>query len=137
MWIYERRSGDLRMWIYERRSTKVYVLLNSAVYESPWALLRRFWMVGAIFAAAVAWVVLGDDFGGVRITAGGTWRHYALIAALPVLAALLMTILFVPESPRYLAKTGVWYCCCRFASKGVVPCAVGDHGTLELAALSL
>lgn len=76
-------------------------------------------MLGAIFAAAAAWVVLGDDFGGDRILAGGTWRHYALIAALPVFTALFLSILFVPESPRYLAKTGVWYCC-RLASNGVI-----------------
>lgn len=64
-------------------------------------------MFGAIFAAAAAWVVLGDDFGGDRIISGGTWRHYALIAALPAATALFLSILWVPESPRYLAKTGV------------------------------
>ena len=65
-------------------------------------------MVGAIFAAATAWIVLGDDFGGDRIISGGTWRHYALIAAVPAATAFCLSILFVPESPRYLAKTGAW-----------------------------
>ena len=77
-------------------------------------------MLGAIFAAAAAWIVLGDGFGGDRILSGGTWRHYALLAALPAATALFLSILFVPESPRYLATTGVWYCCCRFGSKAVL-----------------
>lgn len=66
-----------------------------------------FWMVGSIFAATTAWVVLGDGFGGDRIVPGGTWRHYAFVAATPAAIALMLTIFFVPESPRFLAKAGV------------------------------
>lgn len=60
-----------------------------------------------MFAATSAWIILGDDFGGDRITPGGTWRHYALVAALPAATSLLLTMRFVPESPRFLAKAGV------------------------------
>lgn len=67
-------------------------------------------MVGSIFAATAAWIILGDDFGGDRIILGGTWRHYALVAALPAATSLLLTILFVPESPRFLAKAGALAC---------------------------
>lgn len=67
---------------------------------------RSFWMVGSIFAATTAWVLLGDDFGGSRIVPGATWRHYALVAAIPAASALLLTYCFVPESPRFLAKAG-------------------------------
>ena len=63
-------------------------------------------MVGSIFAATAAWVLLGDDFDGSRIVAGATWRHYALVAAMPAASALLLTFVFVPESPRFLAKAG-------------------------------
>lgn len=64
-------------------------------------------MVGSIFAATAAWIVLGDGFGGDRILPGGTWRHYALVAALPAATSLFLSVLFVPESPRFLAKAGV------------------------------
>lgn len=63
-------------------------------------------MVGSIFAATAAWVILGDDFAGRRIVVGATWRHYALVAAMPAASALLLTFFFVPESPRFLAKAG-------------------------------
>lgn len=64
-------------------------------------------MIGSIFAATAAWILLGDGFGGDRIVPGATWRHYTLVAALPAGMALLFTVLFVPESPRFLAKAGM------------------------------
>ena len=63
-------------------------------------------MVGSIFAATAAWILLGDGFDGSRIVPGATWRHYAMVAALPAASALLLTSIFVPESPRFLAKAG-------------------------------
>ncbi len=63
-------------------------------------------MIGSIYAATAAWVLLGDGFGGSRIVPGATWRHYALVAALPAASALLLAFIFVPESPRFLAKEG-------------------------------
>ncbi|CAM9347579.1 unnamed protein product [Scytosiphon promiscuus] len=73
------------------------------------SLIASFWMVGSIFAATAAWVLLGDGFDGCRILPRGTWRHYAMIAALPAAAALFLTFLFVPESPRFLAKAAGRY----------------------------
>eukprot|EP00903_Cladosiphon_okamuranus_P018072 g16631.t1 len=70
------------------------------------SLIASFWMVGSVFAAAAAWALLGDDFGGNRIVAGATWRHYALVAAIPAASAFLLAFFFVPESPRFLAKAG-------------------------------
>lgn len=68
-------------------------------------------MVGSIFAATAAWILLGNGFAGDRIIPGGTWRHYALVAAFPSGMALVLTVVFVPESPRFLAKTGActWF----------------------------
>ncbi|CBJ25635.1 conserved unknown protein [Ectocarpus siliculosus] len=80
--------------------------LNSTQKGATVSLISSFWMVGSAFAAIAAWVVLGDGFGGRRIFPGGTWRHYALVAALPAVAALLLTFIFVPESPRFLARQG-------------------------------
>ncbi|CAN0459686.1 unnamed protein product, partial [Ectocarpus sp. 8 AP-2014] len=81
-------------------------LFTSRIRGAMVSLIASFWMVGSAFAAIVAWVVLGDGFGGRRIVPGGTWRHYALVAALPAVAALLLTFIFVPESPRFLARQG-------------------------------
>lgn len=64
-------------------------------------------MVGSIFAAASAWVLLGNGYNGERITPQGTWRHYALVAAVPAAVTLVLAILYVPESPRFLVKAGV------------------------------
>lgn len=72
--------------------------------------MRSFWMIGSIFAATTAWVLLGDGFDGSRIVPGGTWRHYAMVAALPAAMALILTICFVPESPRFLANAGRSIC---------------------------
>lgn len=72
-----------------------------------WTLTCSFWMVGSIYAATAAWIVLGDSFDGNRIIPGGTWRHYAVVAALPAAMALLLSFFFVPESPRFLVKAGV------------------------------
>lgn len=58
----------------------------------------------------MAWVLLGDGFDGSRIVPWGTWRHYALVAALPAATALVLTVFFIPESPRFLAKAGTSIC---------------------------
>lgn len=73
-------------------------------------------MVGSAFAATAAWILLGDGFSGDRLVPAGTWRHYTLVAALPAGMALLLTAFFVPESPRFLAKSGMSRC---FASHHV------------------
>lgn len=87
---------------YSRAPTRLFLLIALLIL----AYMRSFWMIGSIFAATTAWVLLGDGFDGSRIVPGGTWRHYAMMAALPAATALVLTIFFVPESPRFLAKAG-------------------------------
>lgn len=65
-------------------------------------------MVGSVFAATAAWVLLGDDFADKRIVPGGTWRHYAAVAAIPAAITLISAAWFLPESPRFLLKAGGW-----------------------------
>lgn len=101
----------------------VSALLFPRFFAVP--VLSSFWMVGSIFAATAAWILLGDGFDGSRILPGSTWRHYALIAALPAATALLLTFLFVPESPRFLAKAGASKrrTICRILFTHVVTCS--------------
>ncbi|KAJ1406338.1 major facilitator superfamily domain-containing protein [Ochromonadaceae sp. CCMP2298] len=70
------------------------------------SLIASFWMVGAIFTAFSAWVMLGGDLQGNKIMPGVHWRPYAVVCALPAIVALLLTHLVVPESPRYLLEKG-------------------------------
>ncbi|CAM9866041.1 unnamed protein product [Pylaiella littoralis] len=81
-------------------------LVPTAIRGAMVSLVASFWMVGSVFAATAAWVLLGDGFDGSRIILGGTWRQYAMVAALPAATALVLTVFFVPESPRFLAKAG-------------------------------
>lgn len=88
-------------YLCESHFSQFAAMLGCDMYHA-----RSFWMVGSIFAGTAAWVLLGDDFGGRRIVPGASWRHYALVAAIPAASALLLTYCFVPESPRFLAKAG-------------------------------
>lgn len=70
------------------------------------SLIASFWMVGSIFGAGTAWLLLGDNTSGERILPWGTWQYYAIVAALPALTALILAFKYVPESPRYLGGKG-------------------------------
>lgn len=65
------------------------------------SVIASFWMVGAIFTAAVAWIMLGDTFSGIKIISSTGWRSFAAISAMPALIAFIFTAIYVPESPRY------------------------------------
>jgi MFS family permease len=65
-----------------------------------------FWMVGSIYAAVAAWVILGDDLQGNRIMPDLTWGVFLLVAALPVFVTLGLVLLVLPDSPRYLLSKG-------------------------------
>jgi len=57
-----------------------------------------FWMVGSIFAAGLAWVMLGVfDI---------SWRWYAGFVATPAATCAILSLFFLPESPRYLFIKG-------------------------------
>lgn len=68
--------------------------------------IASFWMVGSIYAAAAAWIILGLDVQGKRILPGWTWRAFVVVAALPVFLTLALALVFLPESPRYLIQKG-------------------------------
>jgi MFS transporter, VNT family, synaptic vesicle glycoprotein 2 len=59
-----------------------------------------FWMVGSIYVAIVAWIMLSGE--GLN----WSWRIFALACALPSAAGFVMVYHFVPESPRFLALQG-------------------------------
>lgn len=70
------------------------------------SVIASFWMVGSIFTALFAWIMLGDDFSGQRIMPGGTWQWFAALCAVPALVTLLLTYYILPESPRFLVACG-------------------------------
>jgi MFS transporter, VNT family, synaptic vesicle glycoprotein 2 len=70
------------------------------------SLIASFWMIGSIYAATAAWLLLGNGFGGERIIPSGNWQQYALVSGLPAALAMALTCCQLPESPRYLAGQG-------------------------------
>lgn len=64
------------------------------------------WMVGAIYAALFAWIMMGDDLSGNRIIPNLSWRYYAGICSVPAFVAFTLTYMYVPESPRFLLSKG-------------------------------
>lgn len=77
-------------------------IFPSATRGKYLSIIASFWMVGAIFTAFSAWVMLGDDFSGHRIIRHINWRWFAIVSALPAIVALLLTHYIIPESPRFL-----------------------------------
>ena len=76
-------------------------MFPSAVRGKLLSVVASFWMVGAIFTASAAWLMLGDDLSGKKIMTTG-WRSFAIVCATPALVTFLLTFFFVTESPRYL-----------------------------------
>lgn len=58
-----------------------------------------FWMIGSIFTAGVAWILIGY--------LGLSWRIFALVCAGPATLALILGIFLLPESPRYYYAKGL------------------------------
>ena len=58
--------------------------------------IGSFWMVGAMFTAVSAWIMLGG--------AHSSWRSYAGVCTIPAILSTIMTYFFIPESPRYLLQ---------------------------------
>lgn len=61
------------------------------------------WMLGTIYAAGAAWVIIG--------VLGASWRIFAAVCAIPAGAAALLTLFVLPESPRYSFVKGDWAAC--------------------------
>ena len=66
------------------------------------SVVASFWMVGAIFTATAAWIMLGSDLEGNKILPSTGWRSFAAVCATPALVAFFLTYFFVSESPRFL-----------------------------------
>ncbi|KGL76703.1 Synaptic vesicle glycoprotein 2B, partial [Tinamus guttatus] len=70
--------------------------------------LCMFWMIGGIFASAMAWSIIPHYGWGFSM---GTkyhfhsWRVFVLVCSLPCLASLV-ALKFMPESPRFLLEIG-------------------------------
>ena len=81
--------------------------LGAEIFASPvrgkyLSIIASFWMVGAIFVGAAAWIMLGPDAYGNRIMPYTNWRWFAAVCSLPALSAFLLTYFILPESPRFL-----------------------------------
>ncbi|XP_068881818.1 synaptic vesicle glycoprotein 2B isoform X2 [Aphelocoma coerulescens] len=70
--------------------------------------LCMFWMIGGIYASAMAWSIIPHYGWGFSM---GTkyhfhsWRVFVLVCALPCIASLV-ALKFMPESPRFLLEIG-------------------------------
>lgn len=92
--------------VYARHPGLFYTLIQPSLAH---ILPHSFWMVGSIYAAVAAWIILGDNNAGERILPGGTWRIFVVIAALPVFFTLGLAIFLLTESPRYLTNKGKYH----------------------------
>ncbi|DBA01131.1 TPA: hypothetical protein N0F65_001759, partial [Lagenidium giganteum] len=66
------------------------------------AIVASFWMVGSVFTAAAAWLMLGREDPSTRFS----WRSFCVVVALPSFACWLCTYLFVPESACFHVRRG-------------------------------
>ncbi|KAM6058467.1 PREDICTED: synaptic vesicle glycoprotein 2B-like [Chlamydotis macqueenii] len=70
--------------------------------------LCMFWMIGGIYASAMAWSIIPHYGWGFSM---GTkyhfhsWRVFVLVCSLPCIASLV-ALKFMPESPRFLLEIG-------------------------------
>uniref|UniRef100_A0A7M4G2D0 Synaptic vesicle glycoprotein 2B n=2 Tax=Crocodylus porosus TaxID=8502 RepID=A0A7M4G2D0_CROPO len=70
--------------------------------------LCMFWMVGGIYASAMAWSIIphyGWGFSMGTKYQFHSWRVFVLVCVLPCIASLI-ALKFMPESPRFLLETG-------------------------------
>jgi len=66
------------------------------------------WMVGQLFTAGIAWILLGS--------LGLSWRIFALTCAIPASLCFFLCLFFLPRSPRWLAMAGDFNGCCQVLS---------------------
>ncbi|KAG8456503.1 hypothetical protein GDO86_002326 [Hymenochirus boettgeri] len=70
--------------------------------------LCMFWMIGGIFASAMAWAIIphyGWSFSMGSAYQFHSWRVFVIVCALPCVSAVV-ALTFMPESPRFLLEIG-------------------------------
>lgn len=61
-------------------------------------IVASYWMVGSIFTAGLAWLMLGDP------NSPYSWRLFAAVVSIPAFVCWYLTYRFVPESAQYFAR---------------------------------
>ncbi|XP_006749107.1 synaptic vesicle glycoprotein 2C [Leptonychotes weddellii] len=70
--------------------------------------LCMFWMVGGIYASAMAWAIIpyyGWSFSMGSAYQFHSWRVFVIVCALPCVSSVV-ALTFMPESPRFLLEVG-------------------------------
>ncbi|XP_069481181.1 synaptic vesicle glycoprotein 2B isoform X2 [Ambystoma mexicanum] len=70
--------------------------------------LCMFWMIGALYASAMAWSIIPHYGWGFSMGTNyhfHSWRVFVVICALPCIASVI-ALKFMPESPRFLLEMG-------------------------------
>ncbi|XP_060917366.1 synaptic vesicle glycoprotein 2C-like [Labrus mixtus] len=70
--------------------------------------LCMFWMIGGIYASAMAWAIIphyGWSFSMGSAYQFHSWRVFVVVCALPCVSAVV-ALTFMPESPRFYLETG-------------------------------
>ncbi|XP_013889835.1 synaptic vesicle glycoprotein 2C [Austrofundulus limnaeus] len=70
--------------------------------------LCMFWMIGGIYASAMAWAIIphyGWSFSMGSAYQFHSWRVFVVVCALPCVSAVV-ALTFMPESPRFYLQTG-------------------------------
>ncbi|XP_030624796.1 synaptic vesicle glycoprotein 2C-like isoform X1 [Chanos chanos] len=70
--------------------------------------LCMFWMIGGIYASAMAWAIIphyGWSFSMGSAYQFHSWRVFVVVCALPCVCAVV-ALTFMPESPRFYLETG-------------------------------
>uniref|UniRef100_A0A096M6X8 Synaptic vesicle glycoprotein 2C n=2 Tax=Poecilia formosa TaxID=48698 RepID=A0A096M6X8_POEFO len=70
--------------------------------------LCMFWMIGGIYASAMAWAIIphyGWSFSMGSAYQFHSWRVFVVVCALPCVSAVV-ALTFMPESPRFFLEAG-------------------------------
>uniref|UniRef100_A0A3B5MH50 Synaptic vesicle glycoprotein 2C n=1 Tax=Xiphophorus couchianus TaxID=32473 RepID=A0A3B5MH50_9TELE len=75
--------------------------------------LCMFWMIGGIYASAMAWAIIphyGWSFSMGSAYQFHSWRVFVVVCALPCVSAVV-ALTFMPESPRFFLEVKLTQCC--------------------------